>query len=263
MNGRWYAAVGVGFAGAALVASLTGAADGAVQAPTAAGKGVTKTQATAIAKKQANKAITARAPGLTVGTAKKAAPTGVAGGNLTGTYPNPIVALGAITTPRLAAAAVTSGKLADGSVTTGKLAAQSVTHKILASGSVTSEKLATQAVTTAGLADGSVTEAKLGGQIVAARNLVDGAVTAQALGSVTIVSGDGRSVLAGESGAATIVCPEPSRILSGGGAASDVFMTLVSSYPQSESSWRVVYHNGGGSTAFFSPMASCLDATGG
>ena len=155
--------------------------------------------------------------------------------------------------------------MAPGSVTTGKLAAQSVTHKILASGSVTSEKLATQAVTSAGLADGSVTEAKLGGQIVAARNLVDGRSNRSGARQRDDRVGDGRSVLAGESGAATIDYVPPNLLESsrGGGAASDVFMTLVSSYPQSESSWRVVYHNGGGSTAFFSPLASCLDATGG
>jgi hypothetical protein len=71
-----------------------------------------------IAKKQANKRITARAPRLTVehagsaDTADSAAPTGAAGGDLAGSYPNPSVGAGSITAGKIATGAVTEAAFA-------------------------------------------------------------------------------------------------------------------------------------------------------
>lgn len=68
-----------------------------------------------IAKKESDKRITARAPGLAVNhakTADSAPPSGPAGGDLTGGYPNPSIGPGKVTSSMLGNGAVTAGKLA-------------------------------------------------------------------------------------------------------------------------------------------------------
>jgi len=131
--------------------------------------------------------------------------SGNAGGDLTGTYPNPAIASGAVSTQKLADNSITSVKIVDGVVGTSDMADGTVTSPKIADGTVATVDLANAAVTTPKIVDGAITAPKIPtGQVVKSLNGVRDNIMLTATGGATITSnGDTITITAGSGGGGT------------------------------------------------------------
>lgn len=124
--------------------------------------------------------------------ADAAVPSGPAGGVLAGTYPNPTLGVGAVTTNAIADRAITREKIDPSALVLYGMASGDLTgeypHPKIAVGAVKTDRISDLAVITDKLANGAVTSAKLADNSIAVNKIADNAITSNKISTPFIAS---------------------------------------------------------------------------
>lgn len=176
---------------------------------------------------------------------------GPAGGDLRGTYPNPLIGLDAVGSPEIASNAITSTELADTAVSGAKIA----------NGTVTNADLGDESVNGPEIADGGVTVLDIGDFSVGARAMRSDSVGSDALKALSTVTSAGVTVNAGTPQSVSVTCPAGRTVIGGGYAWQDdepnSIIVSAPSQSQPDRTWDVRGMVNAGSNRLFA-WANCL-----
>jgi hypothetical protein len=105
-------------------------------------------------------------------------PSGAAGGDLAGSYPNPSIAADAVTSAKIAVDTIVAADVAEGAIGNGELAADAVTSAKIAADTILASDIATDAVTATEIAADAVTSSEIAADAVTASEIATDAVGA-------------------------------------------------------------------------------------
>jgi hypothetical protein len=115
-------------------------------------------------------------------------PSGPAGGSLSGTYPNPGIATGAVGSTQLASNAVTSDKILDGAVGADDIGTDAIGNIQLANDAVTGANILNGSIGADDIGAGAVRNTHLAGDAVTGDRIVDGSVEGVDIADLSIGS---------------------------------------------------------------------------
>jgi hypothetical protein len=162
----------------------------------------------------------------------------------------------AVNAAKVAPDAIGNEEIAENAVSSPEVAQDSLTNQDLGAASVTSSEIADGSVGSADVSDQSLTANDLAANSVGSSELQAEAVRAAELGTIIQVSNQ-EAIKANANKSVTVLCPEGTTVISGGGFSSLFSIHMAGSF-RNGNGWRVDAKNNSGTDGSVQAFAYCL-----